>query len=41
VSLAPGTRLLVSGDGGFAWSCGFTQPYDDATASQWRETLRR
>jgi hypothetical protein len=41
VSLAPGTRLLVSGDGGFAWSCGFTQPYDDATAAQWREALRR
>jgi hypothetical protein len=33
--LEPGTHLLVAGDGGFAWSCGFTQPYDDAVASDW------
>lgn len=39
-SLTPGTRLLVAGDGGFAWSCGFTQPYDAAVAQQWMETLR-
>ena len=35
VALEPGTRLLVAGDGGFAWSCGFTQPYDAAVAAQW------
>lgn len=34
-SLDPGTRLLVAGDGGFAWGCGFTQPYDAAVAQQW------
>lgn len=34
--LEPGTRMLVAGDGGFAWSCGFTQPYDAATAAQWQ-----
>ena len=38
-SLEPGTRLLVAGDGGFAWSCGFTQPYDDAVASQWADVF--
>ncbi|MGQ0831603.1 MAG: hypothetical protein ACT4OV_07985 [Microthrixaceae bacterium] len=37
--LGPGTRLLVAGDGGFAWSCGFTQPYDDAIAAEWAATL--
>jgi len=41
VDLAPGTRLLVAGDGGFAWSCGFTQPYDEAVARQWADTLTR
>ncbi|HET9444585.1 MAG TPA: hypothetical protein VFO65_14765 [Acidimicrobiales bacterium] len=40
VGLRPGTRLLVAGDGGFAWSCGFTQPYDEAVARQWAEVLR-
>jgi len=39
VPLAPGTRLLVAGDGGFAWSCGFTQPYDPAMADSWRAAL--
>lgn len=39
VSLEPGTRLLVAGDGGFAWSCGFTQAYDSAVADDWRATL--
>lgn len=29
----------TGGDGGFAWSCGFTQPYDADTADQWREAL--
>ncbi|MBI2708346.1 MAG: hypothetical protein HYX34_01425 [Actinobacteria bacterium] len=35
VDLSPGSRLLVSGDGGFAWGCGFTRPWDGATASRW------
>lgn len=39
VSLDPGTRLLVAGDGGFAWSCGFTQTYDADVASDWRAAL--
>ncbi|MBA2283138.1 MAG: hypothetical protein H0W25_18160 [Acidimicrobiia bacterium] len=39
IGLEPGTRLLVAGDGGFAWSCGFTQPYDEAVAEQWRAAL--
>ena len=41
VSLEPGTRLLVAGDGGFAWSCGFTQPYDAAAAAEWEAALAR
>ena len=36
MSLERGSRLLVAGDGGFAWSCGFTQPYDSAVAAEWR-----
>lgn len=39
MSVEPGSRLLVAGDGGFAWSCGFTQPYDDAVAAQWAATF--
>jgi hypothetical protein len=35
VPLEPGTRMLVAGDGGFAWSCGFTQAYDAGTAASW------
>lgn len=35
-ALEPGTRVLVAGDGGFVWSCGFTQLYDPAVADQWR-----
>lgn len=38
-SLDPGTRLLVAGDGGFAWSCGFTQPFSESVAKDWREAL--
>ena len=38
-ALEPGTWLLVAGDGGFAWSCGFTQPFDTNVASQWAQTL--
>lgn len=41
LTLEPRTRLLVAGDGGFAWSCGFTQPYDAAVAAQWADTLGR
>lgn len=37
--LEPGTRLLVAGDGGFAWGCGFTQPYDPAVADQWEDVF--
>ena len=40
ISLTPGTRLLVAGDGGFAWSCGFTQPYDPAVAEQWGQAFK-
>jgi hypothetical protein len=36
-SLEAGTRLLVSGDDGYAWSCGFTQDYDESVADQWRD----
>ena len=40
-TLEPGTRLLVAGDGGFAWSCGFTQPYDPAVAREWDNVFGR
>lgn len=39
LSLEQGTRLLVAGDGGFAWSCGFTQAYDAAVADEWEAAL--
>ena len=39
MTLDPGTRLLVAGDGGFAWSCGFTQPYDPSVAAEWKTAL--
>lgn len=39
-TLTPGTRLLVAGDAEFAWGCGFTQPYSEATAAAWRTALR-
>ena len=38
-TLIVGQRFLVAGDGGFVWSCGFTQSYDQATAAQWRTAL--
>lgn len=38
-ALEPGTRVLVAGDGGFVWSCGFTQLHDPAVADQWREAF--
>jgi hypothetical protein len=37
--LEPGARFLVAGDGGFAWSCGFTQPYDATVADDWSRTF--
>ena len=39
-ALRPGARLLVAGDGGFAWGCGFTQTYSPDVASGWRSALR-
>lgn len=39
IPLDPGTRLLVVGDGGFAWMCGFTQIYSESVARDWREAL--
>ena len=39
VRLEKGTRLLVAGDGGFAWSCDFTQPYDPEVAAEWESTF--
>jgi hypothetical protein len=38
-AVAVSDRLLVSGDDGFVWGCGFTQPYDAATADAWRSAL--
>ena len=38
-SIETGTRLLVAGDGGFAWACGFTQPFDAAVAEQWADAF--
>jgi hypothetical protein len=34
-----GQRYLVSGEAGFAWGCGFTVPFDEETAGQWRSAL--
>lgn len=39
-TLTVGHRYLVAGDGEFAWSCGFTQPYAAAVASDWAEATR-
>lgn len=39
MAVGRGARLLVAGDGGFAWTCGFTQPYDTAEADDWRAAL--
>ena len=38
-TLTAGQRFLVAGDGGFAWSCGFTQAYQPIVAGQWRTTF--
>lgn len=37
----PCSRLLVAGDGGFAWSCGFTQAYDEGVAAGWSSPFAR
>lgn len=33
--LIVGDRYLVSGDDTYAWSCGYTLVYDEATAAEW------
>jgi hypothetical protein len=33
--LVVGDRYLVSGDDTYAWSCGYTLVYDEATAAEW------
>lgn len=38
-ALQVGDRALVAGDAEFAWGCGFTQAYDEAVATSWRDTL--
>lgn len=37
--VAVGDRVLVAGDGGFAWGCGFTQLHDEDVAATWRDAL--
>jgi hypothetical protein len=37
--LAVGERYLVSGDETFAWGCGFSKPYSDDLAAEWKELL--
>jgi hypothetical protein len=39
-TLTAGERYLVAGDAEFVWACGFTQPYDEAVAAEWREATR-
>jgi len=39
IGVSTGERLLVSGDGGFAWTCGFTKPYSAALAAEWKAAL--
>jgi hypothetical protein len=38
--LQEGSRYLVSGDGDFAWACGFTKTYTQSMADQWRDATR-
>jgi hypothetical protein len=33
--LVIGERYLISGDDTFAWTCGYSVVYDEATAAQW------
>lgn len=39
LSLEVGKRYLVSGDGGFIWSCGFSTAFSEATEMEWRMAL--
>jgi len=39
-TLTVGDRYLVAGDDEFVWPCGFTQPYDESVAAEWREATR-
>ncbi|HLF70317.1 MAG TPA: hypothetical protein VI541_05115 [Actinomycetota bacterium] len=39
IAITKGSRYLVSGDGGFIWSCGFTSEYSEAEAASWANTL--
>jgi hypothetical protein len=34
-----GQRYLVSGDGGFMWSCGFTLPFTESAAADWKRAF--
>lgn len=36
---AVGERLLVAGDDDFLWECGFTRPYHQAAAEEWKDAL--
>ncbi len=38
-TLGVGQRFLVAGDGGFVWSCGYTQAYSADLATAWRSAL--
>lgn len=38
-SIEKGSRYLVAGDGGFMWTCGFTQVYSDEAATTWSSSL--
>jgi hypothetical protein len=35
-----GDRLLVSGDAGFVWECGFTRPHTAEAASEWEQVFK-
>lgn len=37
--LEEGQRYLVSGDGGFMWSCGFTTPFSQEAAAEWQAAM--
>lgn len=37
--LEEGQRYLVSGDGGFMWSCGFTTPFSQQAATEWQAAM--
>ena len=38
-SFEVGQRYLVAGEDGFAWACGFSQPYDASVAAEWARTF--